>query len=194
MFYLKWILFCAVAAHLSPVLVWPVLNDVSHNYGSLYLEVMMGVVTGAVMAVALYWVMRDFILSFWTWVVGTALAYGVGAFLGQYVIQGMSDSVSLEWMRVWGTYVPKGLIIGLFVGVWVGIVQSAMLPLLDAKRWIVAHVFGFGMGYVLAHSVGNWLIDLPQGMFVYTPGFIGLCVGAATLYVFLRSEFGTVNG
>lgn len=194
LFYVKWIILCFVAAHMSPFLVWPVMNYVSYNYGSLYFEPMVGVATGAVMGMALYWVMRDLILSFWPWVGWTALAYGVGAFLSVYVMEGVYVSLSQEWMMVWNMYVPKGLFTGLFVGVWVGVTQSLMLPLLDAKRWVLANVLGFGVGYILSHSVGNWLIDLPQGMFIYAPGFMGICVGGATLYVFLRSEFGELNG
>jgi hypothetical protein len=194
MFYLKWIGACFLAAHMGVLLIWPVMNEVSYQYGSLYLELMMGGATGVVMAIALYWVMRDLILSFGAWVGWTALAHGFGAFLGAYVMQGLHGYISREWMMVWGIYVPKGLMTGLLVGIWVGIVQGMMLPLLDAKRWIVANVLGFGVGYVLSHAVGNWLIDLPQSMSVYFPGFMGICVGSATLYVFLRSEFGDLRG
>ena len=193
LFYFKWIILCFVAAGMGPFFVWPVMNYVSYNYGSLYLEPMVGVVTGAVMAIALYWVMRDLILSFWSWVVGTALAYGLGAFLSVYVMQGLYTPPYREWMMVWGVYVPQGLVSGLFIGIWIGVAQSIMLPLLDAKRWIVANVLGYGIGNVLAYSVGNWLMDLPQGMSVYMPGFMGICVGGATLYVFLRSEFGELR-
>lgn len=193
MFYLKWIGACFLAAHMGVLLIWPVMNEVSYQYGSLYLELMMGGATGVVMAIALYWVMRDLILSFGAWVGWTALAYGIGAFLGAYVMQGLIGYVSREWMMVWGAYVPKGLFTGIFVGIWVGIVQSILLPLLDAKRWIVANVFGYGVGYVLSYAVGNWLMDLPQSMSVYIPGFMGICVGSATLYVFLRSEFGELR-
>ena len=193
MFSFKWIGVCFVAAHMGSFLAWPVMNYVSYHYGSLYLEPIVGLAMGLVMGLALYWVMRDLILSFWAWVGWTTLAYGVGAFLGTYVMQGLNGYVSREWMMAWGMYVPKGLITGLFVGIWVGIVQSMLLPLLDAKRWIVANVLGYGVGYVLSHAVGNWLIDLPQSMSVYFPGFMGICVGSATLYVFLRSEFGELR-
>lgn len=193
-FYLKWLILCFIASWMGQFLIWPVMNHVSYHYGSLYLEPIVGMATGMMMAVALYWVMRDLILSFWAWVGWTALAYGVGAFLSAYVMQEVYVSLPKVWMVVWGTYVPKGLITGLFVGLWVGIVQGLMLSLLDTKRWVVANIFGFGVGYVLAHSVGNWVMDLPHGMFAFVPGFMGICVGGATLYVFLRSEFGDMNG
>jgi hypothetical protein len=110
------------------------------------------------------------------------------------VMQGLNTTLSQEWMMVLlEMYVPKGLVTGMFVGVWVGIVQSMMLPLLDAKRWVLANVFGYGAGYVLSCTIGNWLMDLPTSMFVYIPAFIGICVGSATLYVFLRSEFGELS-
>jgi hypothetical protein len=72
MFYLKWIGACFLAAHMGVLLIWPVMNEASYQYGSLYLELMMGGATGAVMAIALYWVMRDLILSFGAWVGWTA--------------------------------------------------------------------------------------------------------------------------
>lgn len=179
---IKWLIIFYIASNFAHPVVYPVYNTVSQQYGSLYVDLIIGVLMGFMLGGALYWLMRDLILSFWVWISSTTVAYGAGVVLSEYL------SLVLRLP------LPNDLLDGILVGVLVGGVQSLMLPWFSKQRWIIANVLGFVVGNVLSYSVGHLWMDVPPHAVVLMPGMIGLCVGCATLFVYCKSQFGVRYG
>jgi len=187
---IKWLIVLYIAANIAHPVVYPIINTVSQQYGSLYVDLIIGVLMGFMLGGALYWLMRDLILSFWVWTLSTMVAYGAGVVLSEYL------TLTLRLP------LPNGLLDGLLVGILVGGVQSLMLPWFSKLRWIIANVLGFVVGNVLSYSAGHILsyfigylwMDLPPNAVVLMPGMIGLGVGCATLFVYCKSQFGVRYG